>query len=381
MSLFVKAVPRGALALSFVVFLVVSVAASTTGLLLYSSSSALLSPLGGGGGVAVIYSNSTRAPETGSVPASIAVNASGAAGVRAVLPEVLSIVSVDGSVAFVRGTDVPAFVQLEHATLASGAWPGSNGSLAAGEWIASRLGLRAGENVTLFSLQTNRSFSFVVSGVFSSPHPYDYELVTTTGEARAMAGLRADRLTIVRLFVDSSFNGASLYRYLTPKGGGHGGGQPLPNLNLLPVGAVSGSGSTIVDQLLVRTVGLSLDLLWAIVVVVVSASLLMLYFGISLLVGECYQTVSTFISLGMSKRRAASLLSALTALSGVSAGAAGYFVSYLLLSAGVASPEVLFQPLSVQPELGVLALSASFPAAVTLLFLPAAFWKRFGELL
>jgi len=155
------------------------------------------------------------------------------------------------------------------------------------------------------------------------------------------------------------------------------------NLSLLPGGNLGGSApSNLVNRLLERSVGLSLGVLWAIVVVVASSSLLMLYFGLSWCVEESSTTLSSLLTMGMSKRRAGSLFAVSTAGLGAAAGVGGYFVSYLFLFglAKLSSLQLFFQPLYVQQSWLVLLISASFPVAATFLLLPIVFSKPLGDL-
>lgn len=67
-GMMVRTVPRRIFVLVFLVFLVSSVAVSATGLILFSSADSLASAAGAGPDTLLVYSSTSRVPETSSFP-------------------------------------------------------------------------------------------------------------------------------------------------------------------------------------------------------------------------------------------------------------------------------------------------------------------------
>jgi hypothetical protein len=358
------------LALVFAVFFVSSVAISATGLILFSSADTLTTSVGSEPNALVVYSTSARVPETSELPLKLGATLAGVQGVIAVVPEVTVPVSFYGRVVILRGLPLGS----------NGGPAAGNDTIILGASLRPRLDFMDGQQLSVFSFFQNRSYAFTFGGVSSSGQPYDDELTTNLAAAQTLRGFGPGTVSIFEVIVDpSKFAPQALEAAI----GSPPGGQPsgAPNLSYLPLTSFSGlSPTSVVNQILGRSVGLSESVFWAMVGVVSASSLMLLYFGLSWSAAEYSGVLGLLTAIGLRPSRAARQLTALLAAVAALAGAVGYSAAFgaLSLLTSLLSVRVFFHALVIQQSLGLLAFSAVFPAAFVGLVLPPVI-RRIGR--
>jgi hypothetical protein len=371
----VKTIPRRILALVFLVFLVSSVAISTTGLLLFSSADSLQADAGGGQNTLLVYSSTSRVPETSAIPLSVGPKVSSVAGVISTVPEVTAPVSADGKVVFMRGANLTALAAAQGLTLVSGTWPGpnDNSSVVLGSTLAGALRLAPGSQLSIFSFFENRTYTLTVSGVLKAGAPYDDESLSSLRLAQSLRGFGSGTVTMFSVKVDpASFDSHAMQSAVASIQSSSPSRSPI-DLSLLPLSSFSSlSPSSVIDQVLGRSIGVSESVFWAMVAVVAVACLAIVYFGLAWASTEYSSILAVLTSIGLTRGSATVYLASAFALVGVAAGAVGYGVAYLSLGAlsPALSERIFFHSLSIQPSSGMLAFALIFPLAAVLLILP-----------
>ncbi len=371
----VRTVPRRIFVLVFLVFLVSSVAVSATGLILFSSADSLASAAGAGPDTLLVYSSTSRVPETSSIPLSVEKPVSEVRGIVSTLPEVTAPVSVGGMVVFLRGANLSALASAEGISLLSGSWPAAqdNRTVVLGSDLAASLRVASGQQVGVFSFFQNKTYILTVGGTFRSGPPFDDEVLTALPLAQTLRGFDAKTVTMLSLTVDpAALDSEALQATVASLKAAAPSSSPV-NLALLPLSSFANlSPSSVIDQVLGRSFGLSESVFWAMVAVVAVACLTMIFFGLSWSVAEYSSVLSILNNIGLTRERATANLAAAFAVVGALAGAAGYLLAYAALSelAGAMSVRVFFHALLIQPSVDLLLFSLLFPVAAVIAILP-----------
>ena len=179
----------------------------------------------------------------------------------------------------------------------------------AGQRLANRLHLTAGENITIQSSFGNFSSTLTLSGVFSTNDALNDELITPLPIGQIMRGSTDSYVSIIRMKVDPNmFHFSSVQNLL---GGSETNSTSNTNsaLQNLPITSITNIGQYLVGnpldamgQILSRSIGLSETALWALFLVVFTASILSLYYSLAWGVKENVCLFSVISALGMTRR-------------------------------------------------------------------------------
>ena len=355
---FLRLLSKRALIPFAICVLTVSAVTSTTGLLLMGALSTVPYSIGERNNVIALYSNSSQLPQTSLIPSQLAANLSNAPGVQIVSPEVLATVAVNGQIVYVRGMNTSFLKELDSSTLVSGAWSNdqlSNSTMAC-QQLANRLHLTAEENITIQSSFGNFSSTLTLSGVFSTNDALNDELITQLPIGQIMRDSTSSYVSIIRMKVDpSTFHFSSIQNLL---GGSETNSTSNTNsaLQNLPITSITNIGQYLVGnpldamgQILSRSIGLSETALWALFLVVFSASILSLYYSLAWGVKENFCLFSVLSALGITRRRKVGLFSAFAATLALFFGIVGYSLAngMLLIFTNMGELQVLFHTMVV----------------------------------
>ncbi len=384
---FLRLLSKRALIPFVICVLTVSAVTSTTGLLLMGALSTAPYSIGERNNVIALYSNSSQLPQTGVIPIQLASNLSSVSGVQIVSPEALAPVGINNQITYVRGMNMTLLRELDSPTLIAGAWPNDNLNTitVAGQRLASRLHLAVGDNITMQSSFGNFSSTLTLSGVFSTSDALNDELITQLPIGQTMRDIADNTVSIIRMKVDpSTFHFSSVQSLL-------GGSQTNSTsstssaLENLPITSITNIGQYLVGnpldamgQILSRSIGLSETALWALFLVVFTASILSLYYSLAWGVKENVCLFSVLSALGMTKRGMIGLFSAFSAALAVVFGVLGYSLANLMLMtyANAGGIQVLFHTLVVTFNPLVLLFSVALIVSTVLV----SSWKiNFGE--
>jgi len=355
---FLRLLSKRALIPFAICVLTVSAVTSTTGLLLMGALSTVPYSIGERNNVIALYSNSSQLPQTSLIPSQLAANLSNAPGVQIVSPEVLATVAVNGQIVYVRGMNTSFLKELDSSTLVSGAWSNDqlSNSTMAGQQLANRLHLTAEENITIQSSFGNFSSTLTLSGVFSTNDALNDELITQLPIGQIMRDSTSSYVSIIRMKVDpSTFHFSSIQNLL---GGSETNSTSNTNsaLQNLPITSITNIGQYLVGnpldamgQILSRSIGLSETALWALFLVVFSASILSLYYSLAWGVKENFCLFSVLSALGITRRRKVGLFSAFAATLALFFGIVGYSLAngMLLIFTNMGELQVLFHTMVV----------------------------------
>ena len=355
---FLRLLSKRALIPFAICVLTVSAVTSTTGLLLMGALSTVPYSIGERNNVIALYSNSSQLPQTSLIPSQLAANLSNAPGVQIVSPEVLATVAVNGQIVYVRGMNTSFLKELDSSTLVSGAWSNDqlSNSTMAGQQLANRLHLTAEENITIQSSFGNFSSTLTLSGVFSTNDALNDELITQLPIGQIMRDSTSSYVSIIRMKVDPSmFHFSSIQNLL---GGSETNSTSNTNsaLQNLPITSITNIGQYLVGnpldamgQILSRSIGLSETALWALFLVVFSASILSLYYSLAWGVKENFCLFSVLSALGITRRRKVGLFSAFAATLALFFGIVGYSLAngMLLIFTNMGELQVLFHTMVV----------------------------------
>ena len=355
---FLRLLSKRALIPFAICVLTVSAVTSTTGLLLMGALSTVPYSIGERNNVIALYSNSSQLPQTSLIPSQLAANLSNAPGVQIVSPEVLATVAVNGQIVYVRGMNTSFLKELDSSTLVSGAWSNDqlSNSTMAGQQLANRLHLTAEENITIQSSFGNFSSTLTLSGVFSTNDALNDELITQLPIGQIMRDSTSSYVSIIRMKVDpSTFHFSSIQNLL---GGSETNSTSNTNsaLQNLPITSITNIGQYLVGnpldamgQILSRSIGLSETALWALFLVVFSASILSLYYSLAWGVKENFCLFSVLSALGITRRRKVGLFSAFAAKLALFFGIVGYSLAngMLLIFTNMGELQVLFHTMVV----------------------------------
>ena len=186
-----------------------------------------------------------------------------------------------------------------------------------GQRLASRLHLTPGENITIQSSFGNFNCTLTLSGVFSTNDALNDELITQLPIGQIMRDSTDSYVSIIRMKVDPSmFHFSSVQSLL---GGSETNSTSSTNsaLQNLPITSITNIGQYLVGnpleamgQILSRSIGLSETALWALFLVVFTASILSLYYSLAWGVKENVCLFSVLSALGMTRRGKFGLFSA-----------------------------------------------------------------------
>ena len=386
---FLRLLSKRALIPFVICVLTVSAVTSITGLLLMGALSTVPYSIGNRNDVIALYSNSSQLPQTGVVPTQLAENLSVVPGVQVVSPEALATVAVNGQIIYLRGMNMSLLKEIDNPKLITGTWPDDhlNITAMAGQGLVNRLHLTIGENITVQSSFLDLNCNLTLSGVFSSNDALNDELITQLPIGQIMRAISDNYVSIIRLKVDSNIFHFSSIQNLIVGSETNRNSTTNSALENLPVTSITNIGQYLVGnpldamgQILSRSIGLSETALWALFLVVFSASILCLYYSLAWGVKENVSLFSVLSALGMTKRGQFGLFSAFSAALALCFGILGYFLAnaMLLTFTDMGYLQVLFHTLVVNFNPWVLLFS------VTLIILTVLIsnWKiKFGEMI
>ncbi len=287
---FLRLLSKRALIPFAICVLTVAAVTSTTGLLLMGALSTVPYSIGERNNVIALYSNSSQLPQTSLIPIQLASNLSSVQGVQIVSPEALATVAVDGQIVYLRGMNMSLLRDLDSSTLVTGAWPNDQvgSSAMVGQRLANRLHLTAGENITIQSSFGNFSSPLTLSGVFSTNDALNDELIAQLPIGQMMRLSTNSYVSIIRMKVDPSMFHFSSVQSLLGGSETNSTSSTSSALQNLPITSITNIGQYLVGnpleamgQILSRSIGLSETALWALFLVVFTASILSLYYSLA----------------------------------------------------------------------------------------------------
>ncbi|MDG6934939.1 MAG: hypothetical protein JRN68_09620 [Nitrososphaerota archaeon] len=350
-----------------VVMIVVSVTASTTGLLLTGASYTVAASSGSLPGTITIYSYSSKLPLTSIIPISLSMEVGRLPGVKEATPEALAPVLVDNQVLILRGMNLTAFAEIYHPLfLSGGLGNAANYTVFLGATVAMQLLLRAGSPISIIGLMSNHNVTMTVGGIFRTGTVLDDEIVSEIQTGQLMRGLGSDQASLVSATITpSSFNASSLVNLLNASGSQTGKRTGYIQNSIITSGLVgigsylAGNPSEAVGQVLSRAIGLSQNVLWALVAIVSICSVLSIYYSVSWMLEENSGVIQLLNSMGMARRGILLRLLLLTLMLELIATSAGYLLA-LLVSRALAAQlgiSILFHSIMIPNSPQVFALS------------------------
>ena len=208
-----------------------------------------------------------------------------------------------------------------------------------GQRLANRLHLTPDENITIQSSFGNFICTLTVSGVFSTNDALNDELITQLPIGQMMRDSTDSYVSIIRMKVDPSiFHFSSVQNLL---GGSETNSTSNSNsaLQNLPITSITNIGQYLVGnpldamgQILSRSIGLSETALWALFLVVFTASILSLYYSLAWGIKENVCLFSVLSALGITRRGKFGLFSAFAATLAFIFGILGYSLANGMLN-------------------------------------------------
>ncbi len=387
MRFFLRLLSKRALIPFLICVLTVSAVTSTTGLLLMGALSTVPYSIGERDNVIALYSNSSQLPQTSLIPIQLAINLSSAPGVQIISPEVLATVAIDGQIVYLRGMNMTLLKDLDNSSLVSGAWSNQelNVSALAGQQLANRLHLTSGDKIKIQSSFGNFSRTITLTGIFNTNDALNDELITQLPIGQIMRDSTPYYVTMIRMKVDPTvFHFSSVQNLL---GGNQTNSTPNANNELqnLPITSITNIGQYLVGnpldamgQILSRSIGLSETALWALFLVVFTASILSLYYSLAWGIKENVSLFSVLSALGMTRRGEVGRFSAFAVALALVFGILGYALANVMLMvfASNGGLQVLFHTMVVTFNPLVLLFSVALIISTELV----SVWKiKFGE--
>jgi len=358
--MFLKLIPWGSLKLIVIILLVVSTATSITGLYVVSISKTLTDILTLGSDDFLILSSTSKTPYTG-VITDLSSYFRGIEGVGLVSPEVLTPVVVGGRVVFLRGVNITLFKDLGVVKYLSGSWPESQYDVLVGSRLSNYLGVNVGDSILITGIPTGKEVRVFVRGTYVSNTPLDDELLSTSSLAKELRGIQGNYVTLVRVRFVGYVNKSLIPNYLSPTKD-----SSIPSTVLKSLKVVEG-GSELLDEVLGRGVKMSSNFLWSSTLLVITSSVLAIYYGISWVLNNLNDVLTTLRFLGLSRFRVALLVITKLLILSITSGILGYLTSYSILKLvfDLLKPQILAHTIELVIDSKVLLLTTLVPSIIT----------------
>jgi len=314
-----------------IVLIACSAACSFTFFLTSASLEAVEVPLRDPRGeLIVLFSSSSKVPQTGTISLNLAEKLRSVKGVKAVSPEVLAPVEVEGRPAFLRGIYPFEFAVIEDMRIDL---PGEEDWVLVGFKLGKMLGVREGDVLQIKGLIVNKTISLKVVGIIEGPGLLSDELVASLALGQELRALSKDQVTLIRVRVDPiAFNPEDLEELVPTSSSGQSLLEKFATL-LHPASVKASQPLSYIsstESLVEKEVGTSKILIWSLVLVVVFSSSLAVYNGVEWVLEEMRVTLSLLRALGLTQVQMKRWLSLLFALISVLSAPAGYLTGYLL---------------------------------------------------
>ncbi|MEM0079617.1 MAG: ABC transporter permease [Candidatus Nezhaarchaeales archaeon] len=279
--------------------------------------------MGSGENVLIIYGANAKTPQTSVIPLPLYDKVRSVEGVKNVSPEVVAAALVGDDAIIVRGVDPESFQKICNIKIVRGSFELSNSwSAVIGRNLARLLKVDVGDLITLRSAFTYSFLEVKILGVFESGSSLDDELILPIYAVQWLRGLPRDAISLLRVEIDGeklskedlllSLRGEkkveekqpieqpSIIRLLTiPEAREHVGEY------------VARSPEESMKVFLEKNVRINEAVVWGIVILVISGCILLIYLAISLVFTSHSRELAILSSLGASKKK---LMSSLTAL-------------------------------------------------------------------
>jgi len=370
-----KLLPWRAFIPALTALLVASTAIAFTGLYVFNVLSTLSNSVGVDDDVVVIFSGTSKLPQTGVIPVNIVRGLEGVDGVNVVSAEVLTPVEVNGYIVFLRGVNFSAFRELSKPKLVLGTWPSSSNDVLVGSRLARYLGIVANDVVVVKGVLTSDVFRLNVSGVFETETPLDDELVASLSLGQKLRDLPPDVITLIRVGVDPRrLSSEGLNRILGIKevrrnvgGGGYITALPSAILTSLNKSYTVTSVEDFMEVLLERGISISKAFLWGAVLVVAASSTLVIYHSTTWVLRNLEPTTSILRALGFTRVGITCLILTRLVLISIMSGFIGYLLGYLMIytltECGLL--RILLHTVLVTHSHSVLAVSLMAPSVIS----------------
>ncbi|MCS7108355.1 MAG: hypothetical protein N3G48_07350 [Sulfolobales archaeon] len=357
-----KLIPLSKFKIVVVINLVTSIAISTTGIYVLSVTASISRSISLGlDGDVLLYSSASKVPHTGLINVK-AVNLTGDDEFLVLSPEVLTPVIVHGNPLFLRGLNLTLLDRLLNYSLV-GRLPRSGDEVLVGVRLSNRLNISVGEVINVNAIPTGNEVAVLVTGLIISNTPLDDELVSNLQLSRRLRGVGDDYVTVIRLRVNNSHSITKRLEELPPL---KRPSAPYVVVNKFLINRSLGDVE-LVDEAISRGINISSTLLWVSILLVLSISVLSIYFGMRWTLNTLEDVLKVLRSIGLSRFRLASMLIYRVMLVGMLSGATGYAISYLLLNEvfNALSVSILLHRVEPINDLTVLLTSTTLPPAVS----------------
>lgn len=360
--MFLKLIPWGSLKLITIILLTISTATSITGLYVVSISKTLTNSLTLGSDDVLILSSTSKTPYTG-VITDLSNYFRGIEGIELVSPEVLTPVVISDKVVFLRGINVTLFKDLGIIKYLSGLLPETRYEVLVGSRLSNYLGINVGDSIVITGIPTGKEVRVFVKGIYISGTPLDDELLSTSSLAKELRGIQGNYVTLIRVRLGGYVNESLIPKYLSPSTKG----SSIPTTILKDLRVVEG-GSELLDEVLGRGVKISSNFLWSSTLLVITSSILTIYYGTSWVLNNLNDVLTTLRFVGLSRYRLALLIITKLLILSLTSGIVGYLTSYLILKLvfNLLKPQILLHTIELVSDFNVLTLSTLIPSIMTI---------------
>ncbi len=171
----------------------------------------------GANGAYVLTSSTDNNPIRSNLDIRIAYGLENMSYITAVSPEIFVFTTIDGKAVTVRGVEFKDFMNLENGKILSGHLPNCTQEAMIGWRIARSMNLYVGENLTLYGSFKPSIAVVHITGIFKTNDPADDEILVSLPTARALAGIGAGQVSIIRVKTNDVSKVERLMNPLYPK--------------------------------------------------------------------------------------------------------------------------------------------------------------------
>ena len=164
--------------------------------------------------IVAIYQTKANTPITGIVPLSLADSANAIHGVLATSAEVIVPCVVNDKSIFIRGILPESLSKINPLSTIEGSSLNENDtqSTIIGNGLQENLKLKTGDNITIYSVVSDKYVNVQVKGVFTSNSPLDDEALVPIYVGQWLRGINYNEVTVIRAKIDPNQLTADIIR-------------------------------------------------------------------------------------------------------------------------------------------------------------------------
>lgn len=360
----------------FLILLTFSVVAAMATHIALGSFDTIMLFIGGSNSISVFSSGATL-PQTGVISIELIDEIKGLKDVEVVSPEVLSLITINDHVLFLRGITPEALNPLYNPRLIEGELVFNDSNVLVGIRAAKLIGVKTHETIVIKGLTTSTSKNVEVKGIFETGDALDDEIVTNVSMGQFFRGFSEGTISMVRVKGSLSDLRTNIINQI----GVNNITENVRNIftdwaRLMPTSTIvsasaSENAKLAVEDILNRNISFSQSIVWALMSIVLGASAMSLYYAVSWIIIDLSPVIMILRAIGFSKTRIIAMLFLESAVVSLVASFLGYIVGYALTfrTAESGTLRILFHTIVLSFKLDTFLSLVLLPTALTLIFL------------